>query len=232
MVPLLQRHHSLQIAYEVGGTKDVVRRGSIGHSQILGLTLLKQTHQLLFLTNINTNTFKCIKFPSDKQLNNVIARIDITKRHAHICCHQSISHRDICNHEIECNFKILFFLRGYIWHIINYQQIKIATPNTIILNFTQQLFNHASHILFSSHMSIYDLYRVAQYYTYIQIEQRQQFYTIVFKVFINKVTITMSVNRQHKHRTILHTDQRQQAHLIRKKFQTEIVFNFIQYFKL
>ena len=74
-------------AHEVGGTKDVVRRGSIGHSQILGLTLLKQTHQLLFLTNINTNTFKCIKFPSDKQLNNVIARIDITKRHAHICCH-------------------------------------------------------------------------------------------------------------------------------------------------
>ena len=87
MVSLLQRHHSLQKANEVGGTKDVVRRGSIRHNQIPRLTLSKQTHQLLFLTNINTNTSKYIKFPSDKQLNSVITRIDITKRHAHIRCH-------------------------------------------------------------------------------------------------------------------------------------------------
>ena len=43
MVPLylLQRHHSLQKANEVGGTKDVVRRGSIRHNQIPRLTLSK-----------------------------------------------------------------------------------------------------------------------------------------------------------------------------------------------
>ena len=87
MVPLLQRHHSLQKANEVGGTKDVVRRGSIRHNQIPRLTLSKQTHQLFFLTNINTNTSKYIKFPSVKQLKSVIVRIDISKGHAYIRCH-------------------------------------------------------------------------------------------------------------------------------------------------
>ena len=38
---LLQRHNSLQKANEVGGTKDVVRRGSIRHNQIPRLTLSK-----------------------------------------------------------------------------------------------------------------------------------------------------------------------------------------------